>query len=219
MAYAVVMAGGNGTRLWPRVRTKSPKHLLRLGDRTLLERALERANALVGWDSVYVTTNESLLETIKNHIASRTPLAPCNVYTEPAVKDTGPAIGLMAIRIAAWDPDAVIAFLPADHVIMDEVEFSKVLQVAFRAGKSVDGLVVIGIPADEARTCYGYIKQGRSLYVEDGQPVYKVERFREKPNSQRAEKYVRQEEYLWNSGIVVGRADVILQLLKDHNPR
>ena len=74
MAYAVVMAGGNGTRLWPRVRTKSPKHLLRLGDRTLLERALERANALVGWDSVYVTTNESLLETIKNHIASRTPL-------------------------------------------------------------------------------------------------------------------------------------------------
>lgn len=216
MAYAVVMAGGNGTRLWPRVRKNTPKHLMVHADKTLLEKALERANNLVGLDNVYVTTNEHLRNTIIDNI---TPQLVRNVYTEPAVRDTGPAIGLMAARIAAWDPEAVIAFLPADHVILDEVEFNKVLRVAIKAGETVDGLVIIGIPADEARTCYGYIKQGKTLYVEDGLPVYRVERFREKPNSQRAEKYVRQDEYLWNSGIVVGRANLILKLLSEHNPK
>ena len=216
MAYAVVMAGGNGTRLWPRVRINTPKHLMVHADKTLLEKALERANALVGWNNVYVTTNENLRDTI---IGSITPILAHNVYTEPAVRDTGPAIGLMAARIAAGDPEAVIAFLPADHVILDEAEFNKVLRVALKAGETVDGLVIIGISAASARTCYGYIKQGKSLYVEDGIAVHKVERFREKPNSQRAERYVRQDEYLWNSGIVVGRAGMILQLLGEHNPK
>lgn len=216
MAYAVVMAGGNGTRLWPRVRLTSPKHLMLYDGKTLLERALERANSLVGWDNVFVTTNEDLLDTITGSI---TPLLAHNIYTEPAVRDTGPAIGLMAARIATWNPDAVIAFLPADHVILDETEFNKVLRVALQAGKTTDGLVVIGIAANEPRTCYGYIKRGRPLYVEDGQPVYKVDRFREKPDSQKAGRYIRDGEYFWNSGIVVGRASLILDSLKEHNSR
>jgi mannose-1-phosphate guanylyltransferase len=216
MAYAVVMAGGNGTRLWPRVRMKTPKHLMVYDGKSLLEKTLERANALVGWDNVFVTTNENLLDTITGSI---TPLLAHNVYTEPAVRDTGPAIGLMATRIAAFEAEAVLAFLPADHVILDEIEFNKVLKVALKAAETVDGLVVIGITANEPRTCYGYIKRGKPLYVEDGQPVYKVERFREKPGSEKAERYIRQGDYLWNSGIVVGRAGMIVDLLKEHNPK
>ncbi|NLK07381.1 MAG: mannose-1-phosphate guanylyltransferase [Firmicutes bacterium] len=217
MAYAVVMAGGNGTRLWPRVRKDSPKHLIVHGDETLLAKALERAHALVGKESVYVTTNENLLDTITANIPQE---LISKVYTEPAVRDTGPAIGLMAARIAAVDPAAVIAFLPADHVILDEQEFNKVLKAALKAAGTIDGLVIVGVPASEARTCYGYIKRGKTLYVEDnGLPVYKVERFREKPTSQRAEKYIRQNEYFWNSGIVVGRANLILELLNEHAPQ
>jgi mannose-1-phosphate guanylyltransferase len=216
MAYAVVMAGGNGTRLWPRVRKKTPKHLMVYDDKTLLEKALERANALVGWDNVFVTTNADLQDTITSSI---TPFLAHNVYTEPAVRDTGPAIGLMAARIAATQAEAVIAFLPADHVILDDMEFNKVLKVALKAGETVDGLVVIGITANEPRTCYGYIRRGKPLYVEDGQPVYKVERFREKPEVDKAERYLRQGDYLWNSGIVVGRAEMILKLLKEYNPK
>ncbi|NMB46545.1 MAG: NTP transferase domain-containing protein [Firmicutes bacterium] len=216
MAYAVVMAGGNGTRLWPRVRQKSPKHLMLYDGKTLLERALERANALVGLNNVFVTTNKDLLDTITGSI---TPLLTHNVYTEPAVRDTGPAIGLMAARIATWNPEAVIVFLPADHVVLDETEFNKVLKVALQAGETIDGLVVIGVTANEPRTCYGYIKRGNPLYVEDGQPVYKVARFREKPDSQKAARYIKQGGYLWNSGIVVGRANLILELLEKHNAK
>ncbi|NLJ68105.1 MAG: NTP transferase domain-containing protein [Firmicutes bacterium] len=216
MAYAVVMAGGNGSRLWPRVRISSPKPLMVLDGKTLLEKTLERANALVGPENVFVTTNESLLETITEIVSS--PLTG-KVYTEPGVKDTGPAMGLMAARIAAGEPDAVIAFLPADHVILDEAEFNRVLQAALKAGENVDGLVVIGITANEPCTSYGYIKRGKELYVEDGYPVYKVERFREKPGAHRAQRYLEQGGYFWNSGIVVGRAGTIVDLLRKYNPK
>ncbi len=145
MAYAVVMAGGHGSRLWPRVRMKAPKPLMVLDGKTFLEKTLERAVALVGQENVYVTTNESLLDTITGSISSS---LVSKVYTEPGVRDTGPAVGLMAARIAVSEPEAVIAFLPADHVILDETEFNRVLKAALKAGEIVDGLVVIGITAN-----------------------------------------------------------------------
>lgn len=216
MTYTVIMAGGNGTRLWPRVRTRSPKHLLCYEGKTLLERAVERAIRLVGKENVLVTTNENLLESITDSVK---PLFANNIYSEPAVKDTGPAIGLMAARIAARDPEAVVAFLPADHVIRDEGEFHCVLRAALQAGQTVNGLVVIGVEATEPRTCYGYIKRGDSFYVEAGRPVYKVGKFREKPRRQRAEGYIRDGRFLWNTGIVIGRAGLILKLLGRYQPR
>ncbi|NLY51975.1 MAG: NTP transferase domain-containing protein [Firmicutes bacterium] len=216
MAYAVVMAGGNGSRLWPRVRIKAPKPLMVLDGKTLLEKTLERAAALVGRENVFVTTNESLLDTITGSISF--PLDG-KVYTEPGVRDTGPAVGLMAARIAVSEPEAVVAFLPADHVILDEIEFNRVLKAALRAGETVDGLVVIGITANEPCTSYGYIKRGKELYVEDGYPVYKVERFREKPGPDKAQRYLQQGDYFWNSGIVVGRAGMIVDLLRKYNSK
>ncbi|NLA58729.1 MAG: NTP transferase domain-containing protein [Firmicutes bacterium] len=216
MAYAVVMAGGNGSRLWPKVRMKAPKPLMVLEGKTLLEKTLERAIALVGRENVFVTTNESLKDTITTSIS---PSLSGRVYTEPGVRDTGPAMGLMAARIAVSKPEAVIAFLPADHVILDETEFTRVLKAALTAGETVDGLVVIGISAVEPCTSYGYIRRGKELYVQDGYPVYKVERFREKPGPDKAQRYIKQGNYLWNSGIVVGRAGMIVDLLKKHNPK
>ena len=216
MAYAVVMAGGNGSRLWPRVRMKAPKPLMVLDGKTFLEKTLERAVALVGQENVYVTTNESLLDTITGSISSS---LVSKVYTEPGVRDTGPAVGLMAARIAVSEPEAVIAFLPSDHVILEETGFNGVLKSALKAGGIVDGLVVIGITANEPCTSYGYIRRGKELYVEDGYPVYKVDRFREKPGPDKAQRYLRQGDYFWNSGIVVGRAGMIVDLLKKYNPR
>ena len=170
---------------------------------------------MVGPENVFVITNESLLETITEIVSS--PLTG-KVYTEPGVKDTGPAMGLMAARIAAGEPDAVIAFLPADHVILDEAEFNRVLQAALKAGENVDGLVVIGITANEPCTSYGYIKRGKELYVEDGYPVYKVERFRKSqepigPALSRAGRLFLEQRHS------SGRAGTIVDLLRKYNPK
>lgn len=216
MAYAVVMAGGNGSRLWPRVRMRAPKPLMVFEGKTLLESTLDRAVALVGSENVFVTTNENLRDIITGSIA---PSLVSRVYTEPGIKDTGPAIGLMAARIALSEPEAVIAFLPADHVILDQGEFNRVLKAALEAGETLDGLVVIGIAADEPCTSYGYIRRGKEIRVEDGYPVYRVERFREKPETEKAQRYLRQGDYFWNSGIVVGRAGMFVELLKKYNPQ
>src|SRR5881275_1070121 len=186
MLHALIMAGGGGTRFWPRSRQKRPKQFLTLtGDRSLLQQAFDRIEAAV-------TPQRTWIITAAAHRAETTKQLPelpgDRVVGEPCGRDTAACIGLGAALIAREDPDAVMLVMPADHVIEPVAEFRRAAHVAERVVTEHPGaLVTFGIPPTYPATGYGYIHRGPALGVRQGVPVYRVAEFREKPDHDLAE--------------------------------
>jgi len=212
--YAVIIAGGSGTRFWPLSREDTPKQLLRIGgDKTLIQSTLLRINPLVKWKNIYVVTNSRQVESINLQLSAVTGRS-CEdrFIVEPEPKNTAPAIGLAAVYIKKINPNAIMFVLPSDHLIKDRDRFSKALIEAAKVAD--DGyLVTIGIIPDRPETGYGYIRCGRKI-----RNAYKVEEFKEKPDRERAEEYIKSGNYYWNSGIFIWKVSTIYNAIKNYMP-
>lgn len=214
MRYALIMAGGAGSRLWPLSRKSRPKQWLRLfGGKSLLRQAYERSAAVFPSDAVHVITNDSLIELTARELPE---LPARNLIGEPMGRDTVNAIGLAAAILLERDPDATFAVLTGDHVIHPIERFAHAINVAFeRVTQHPEALVTFGIRPTSPHTGYGYIARGERLRDN----VYRVREFAEKPNIAVATKYVASGQYYWNSGMFAWRADTILGQLKKHLPQ
>jgi mannose-1-phosphate guanylyltransferase len=213
MRYGVIMAGGAGTRLWPMSRAGRPKQLLEVvGGRSLLQLAYERLRAVLPAERIYVCTARAHRDGV---LANLPELPPDNLIGEPCGRDTANAVGLPAAVLHRRDPDAITAFVSADHVIDPVNLFAERLDAAFRlAEKSDRALVTLGIVPTEPHTGYGYIERGDPL-PELG---FGVVAFREKPDAATARGYLGTGRHYWNSGMFVWRADTVLAELATHLP-
>lgn len=217
--YAAILAGGIGSRFWPMSRESTPKQLLKvIGDESLLKATLARLKPVVPMDRTSIITNTKQAELIRQHLGCGLKEKLPGFVIEPFGMNTAPAIGLAAMRLYEADPEAVMAILPADHLIEDAKPFRDALKAAAQAAKE-GFLVTFGIVPDCPETGYGYIKSGsRTVMKAGGLPIRNVERFVEKPDLKRAKKYLREGGYYWNSGIFVWKAARILEEIKKHLP-
>lgn len=205
--YAVIMAGGVGSRLWPRSREATPKQFLDLlGPRTLLQATVDRLMPLVPQERILVVTGEEHVNTVREQVPD---LPPENLIVEPGPRGTAPCIGLAAVALRLRDEQATMVACPADHVIADGDAFRRAVTAAAHFARQ-GYLVTLGIHPDSAHTGYGYIQRGDLLGHAQGQAVYRVRRFTEKPDAATARRFVDSGEYDWNGGIFIWRADVIL---------
>jgi mannose-1-phosphate guanylyltransferase len=214
--YAAIIAGGSGTRLWPRSRQDKPKQFQGLyGESTLLQETVRRLEPLIPREDMYVIANRSHEPIVREQLPW---LAPESYVGEPVGKDTAPAVGVIATVIHHRDPDAVILITPADHVITREKQFRRILEVAEKVASEGPNVVTIGIKPTAPETGYGYIQMTESRRVVDDIEVHRVASFKEKPDVKTAEEYVASWQYVWNSGMFVWSAKTILQLFKEHAP-
>lgn len=218
MLHAVIMAGGGGTRFWPRSRQDRPKQFLALaGERTLLQQTYERAEAAGAPGNIWVITGGRYVE----ETARQLPELPANhLVGEPCGRDTAACIGLGAALVHRQDPAAVMLVTPADHVIEPVQEFRRAVHAAAQAAEDNPGaLVTFGIVPTYPATAYGYIHRGPELARRHGLGVYRVQAFREKPLADSAEQFFHSGEYFWNSGIFVWKAATILGALRERQPK
>lgn len=217
--YAVIMAGGVGTRFWPRSREKSPKQLLEIvGKGTMIQNTVNRISDLIEPKNIMVVTNKIQ----KPMIVKQLPNVPEeNIITEPIGRNTAPCIGLAGLFVRRIDPEAVMVVLPADHIMHDEEEFRRLLRlatwVAYESGK----LITVGIQPTRPETGYGYIQvvdedDGKNPYFQKG--VLKVKTFAEKPNIETAKVFLESGDFLWNSGMFIWRVDAIMREIETHLP-
>jgi mannose-1-phosphate guanylyltransferase len=221
MLHALIMAGGGGTRFWPRSRQKRPKQFLKLaGDRTLLQQARDRIEAQVPAGQTWVITSAQH----RDETARQLPELPADrIIGEPCGRDTAACIGLGAALVARQDPGAVMLVMPADHVIEPAQEFRRAVHVAVQMAEERPGaLVTFGIPPNYPSVGYGYIHRAGEHATRQGITVYQVQQpegFREKPAAELAERYVAEGTYFWNSGIFVWKAATILKALRERQPK
>jgi mannose-1-phosphate guanylyltransferase len=211
-AYAVIMAGGSGTRFWPLSRSARPKQLLALGpdDRSLLRATAERVWDTLPAERTFVVTSEQLREQVAQELPE---LQPHQILAEPVGRNTAPCVGWAATHLKRLDEDAIMCVLPADHYISDAEAYVDTLQRGLDAATHGD-YVTIGIRPTRAETGYGYIEVGSEL--DPG--VFRARRFVEKPNQQRAEQFVASGNFLWNSGMFFFLASRILEAIDQHLP-
>jgi mannose-1-phosphate guanylyltransferase len=217
MLHALIMAGGGGTRFWPRSRHRRPKQFLRLtGERTLLQQAFDRIEGPVPSANTWVITADLHREEITRQIS----LPPDQVVGEPMGRDTAACIGLGAALVLERDAQATMLVMPADHVIEPVQEFRRAVQAAEQmAEEQPTALITFGIPPTYPATGYGYIQRGPAVGQRQGIGVYKVQAFREKPSRDMAERFLAAGEYFWNSGIFVWKAETILNALQERQPK
>ncbi len=221
--YAVIMAGGSGTRFWPLSREKMPKQLLKIGgEDTLIRETVSRVLPLVRIEDIFIVTNESLADTINYQLSTKFEQPwEGNFILEPEGKNTAPAIGLAALHLERIDPESIMVVLAADHSIRRSDEFLKLLRNAAEAARQ-DYLVTFGIKPDRPETGYGYIKAGEKITVESTEQsvgdVHRVEAFVEKPDLETAKKYLKDGHYYWNSGMFIWKTKALLNEIEKHQP-
>jgi mannose-1-phosphate guanylyltransferase len=213
--YALIMAGGVGSRLWPLSRQKSPKQVLPLvGKRSMFQGAVERLQPLLMPEDVYVVVGEEQVDLLK---AEGTGIPDRNFVIEPMGRGTAPAIALSAITLRQHDPEAIMVVLTADHFIGDDEGFREVLKAAGEVAAQ-DQLVTLGITPSSPSTGYGYIERDRYLTTANGYAAYQVAAFREKPDLATAEQFVAGGQHSWNSGMFVWKVSRFLDELSRTMP-
>ncbi len=217
--YAVILAGGGGTRLWPASRKAHPKHLLKLlGDKTLVQTTYERVDGLVPAENIYVITNKAHAK----EVAEQLPKIPeKNIIGEPVAKNTAMAMGTAAAVIHSRNPNASVIYLAADHVIKNEERFRMNALAALRVASSGDYIVAVGIKPEFPHTGLGYIKIGKELEELSGVAekgfVFKGVEFKEKPNLVTAQSFVASGQYLWNANLYCWSTNSIMKAFEEYS--
>lgn len=210
--YGVILAGGEGKRLWPMSRRNSPKYCINIGSgsKSLLQQAYERLRKITTKDKIFVVTQKVQASLVRKQLPA---LAGRNIIAEPFARNTAAAVGLAAVRIGEIAPDAVMVIVPADQFIPEENAFADLMRNAVKAALGNNSLVTIGVKPTYPATGYGYIKTGARTHG-----AYKVKKFVEKPDLKTARKFVK-DGYLWNSGMFIWEVTAILEAIRDHAPR
>jgi mannose-1-phosphate guanylyltransferase len=213
--YSVIIAGGKGTRFWPLSRAQKPKQLLKIfSAKSLIKETADRVESLGGRAQTLVITVAEQIEALIQELRT---LPRKNFIAEPEGKNTAPCIGLAALEVAARDPEAVMVILPADHWVADNRAFCRALKAAVTLAIRHDQLITIGIRPAYPETGYGYIVRGQRLGENRGSGAYHVKHFKEKPSSAIARQLIGQGA-LWNSGIFVWKASILLELMRRYQP-
>ncbi|MBU4419362.1 MAG: mannose-1-phosphate guanylyltransferase/mannose-6-phosphate isomerase [Candidatus Omnitrophica bacterium] len=213
MNYAVILAGGVGSRFWPFSRELEPKQFMQIiGQESLLQAAIQRLKGVVDPARTYIITNKIYFYEVKAQI-TKFRIPDKNIILEPLGKNTAPAVGLCAKLISHLDKDAVLLVLPSDHYIKNVENFKKTLKKAIACARK-DFLVTIGIKPSAPSTGYGYIKAGER---ENGHFV--VDKFLEKPDLNKAKKYFKDKKFFWNSGMFIWKASVFLEEARKYLPK
>jgi mannose-1-phosphate guanylyltransferase len=217
--YALVLAGGSGERFWPLSRRARPKQLLRfVSENTLLEETIARLDGLVPPERVLVLTNVEQEKSVRELLTN---LPRENIVAEPAKRDTAAAVALGTGWVALRDHAATMLVLPADHVIKNRAAFQETMRIAAAAAEETGGLVTIGIKPTWACPGFGYIEQGEPVRLRNGadkNAVRRVVRFREKPNVDLAESFVRSGKFYWNAGMFVWSVPTLLSEFNRYAP-
>lgn len=216
--YAVILAGGTGSRFWPLSRELEPKQFLSFnGKKSLLQQTIERVLPLVPKENILIVGSSQHKFELEGQLV-RYAIPTANIILEPCGKNTAPAIGFVARVIEKRDPEAIMIVLPADHYISNPDKLIGVLKNAVQAAQD-DNLITIGIKPTSAHTGYGYIKIKSIVHSpRSTKKSYIVDKFVEKPDKKTAEKYVKAKTYFWNSGMFVWKAQVILEEIKRYLP-
>jgi mannose-1-phosphate guanylyltransferase len=206
----IILAGGSGTRFWPRSRRARAKQVLALdGDRSMIQQTVERLKSIARTEDIWVYTNDLLVSEICEQLS----MIPCDqIICEPLSRNTAPACGLAAFLIERTAPDAVLGVFPSDHAIGDEPRFLRAIQRGIELAASGENIVVLGIEPKKPETGYGYIETGAIA----AEGVLHVRRFTEKPNQRKAEEFVSAGNYFWNSGMFLWSARTLANAIREH---
>ncbi|HSU50009.1 MAG TPA: mannose-1-phosphate guanylyltransferase [Segetibacter sp.] len=213
--YVAIIAGGIGSRFWPKSRVGYPKQFLDILNtgKTLIQQTFERFERFVPKENIFVVTSSEYDEIVKQQL----PQMPAeNVVSEPSRKNTAPCIAYISFKIANIDPQATLIIAPADHLILDSEGFEQTCQKAIEFVDKNDALVTLGIKPTYPNTGYGYIQYETESVVEDS--IFKVKTFTEKPNLELAKTFLASGDFLWNAGIFIWKAEVIIKRFEMHEP-
>ncbi len=214
--YAVIMAGGSGTRFWPWSRANAPKQLLKIvRQKSTLQHTVDRIAPLFEPENVLIVTNVLHKEQIQKQVPQ---IPPANVIAEPVGRDTAPCIGLAAAIIHKKSPESIMAVMTADHIIEPASRFVEMIGAAMRVVDGRNLLITVGIKPTEPSVSYGYIHRGGRIIEENGFCVYEASSFKEKPDGATARNFVNSGEYYWNGGIFVWQTQKILESLRRYKP-
>jgi mannose-1-phosphate guanylyltransferase len=214
--YIAILAGGEGTRLWPLSRSRRPKQLLRLaGKRSLIQQTVDRLRPLIDPERILIITEQSHAADLQAQLPE---LPASSIIVEPTRRGTAAALLLAGLHVRYRAPDATWASLHSDAFIVDDDEFRRTLAAALEAASSGDYLVTTGVEPRFPATGYGYIQRGDVLRDVHGFPLHRVVRFVEKPDLATAEAYLASGEYLWNPGVFVWRNTALLSAFQRHLP-
>ncbi len=235
---AVILAGGSGTRFWPRSRRARAKQVLALdGERTMIQQTLERLLPVTRPEDVWVITNSLLHEAITTQLPN---VPPAHILSEPCPRNTAPACALAAFLLEPTEPGTVLGIFPSDHVVADTARFAEVLATGIRIAAAGENIVVLGVPPTRPETGYGYIEHGDSvpldllapeaapepeaLPLDLPEPIqrrivaHRVRRFREKPDAHTAERFLSLGNFVWNGGIFLWSARTLSNAIREHIP-
>ena len=214
--FAVLMAGGVGSRFWPKSRRENPKQLLKIfSNEKLITETSNRLEPLISKNNHFIVTN--ILQ--KNGIVEALPGIPkSNIIIEPVGRNTAPCIGLAAIYIEQINPDGIMVVLPADHLIYNEERFREIINIAAEYALESSQLVTLGIKPNYPETGYGYIQSGDVIKKVDGIDIHSVKTFAEKPNLETARRFLQSGDFSWNSGMFIWSVKTILKEIEEYLP-
>ena len=215
--HLVIMAGGVGSRFWPMSTMERPKQFIDvLGvGRSLLQLTFDRFEGICAPENVWVVTNQKYFELVKEQL----PEVPVgNILCEPCRRNTAPCIAYVSWRIKSQDPKANIVVTPSDHIVADEVEFRRVVKSCLKFTGETDAIITLGMKPNRPETGYGYIQADLSTSSPRNKEIYRVDKFREKPDLETAQSYIQQNNFFWNAGIFIWSVSTIVNAFRVYQP-
>ncbi|MBT3382902.1 MAG: mannose-1-phosphate guanylyltransferase [Prolixibacteraceae bacterium] len=214
--YTLIMAGGSGTRFWPRSKVAKPKQYLNIfGDDSLLQSTIKRFSTFTDTENIYIVSGKSQAKVLEEQTSM---LPKNNLIYEPVGKNTLPCIGLAAMFAEKENPDGVMVVSPSDHLIKNDELFKETVLAAAKIADEKDGIVTIGITPTFPATGYGYVQTAENITGSEKIKQFKVERFVEKPKEAKANEYLKEGGFYWNSGLFVFKVSVFLNSVKEFAP-